>query len=109
ENLNGSVSLLQQNPGFAVYSIGQGGPSFNNPSITLGADMVTPDIGGLPNSTNVLSSLGDCEKMVGLGCYTTTYGGDGIGNTFGIKDGCQSNDSVENGCYVMVNKPLKDL
>lgn len=109
ELLNGSVSLLQQNPGFAVYSVGGGGVSFNNPTITLGADMVAPDIGGLPNSTNVLSSLGDCEKMVGLGCYTTTYGGDGIGNTFGIKDGCQSNDSVENGCYVMVNKPLRDL
>ena len=109
ENLNGSVSLLQQNPGFAVYSVGGGGISFNNPNISLGADLVTPDIGGLPNSENVLSSLGDCENMVGLSCYTTTYGGDGVGNTFGIKDGCQSSDSVENGCYVMVNKPLKDL
>jgi hypothetical protein len=109
ENLNGSVSLLQQNPGFAVYIFRGVGGSFNNPSISLGADLVPPDISGLPNSQNVLNSLGNCEEMVGLGCYTTTYGGDGIGNFFGIKGGCQSNDSVENGCYVMVNRPLRDL
>jgi hypothetical protein len=109
ENLNGSVSLLQQNAGFAVYSPTGLGDIYNNPSITLGADMVTPDIEGLPNSLNVLGSLGNCENMVGLTCYTTTYGGDGVGNTFGIKDGCQSSDTVENGCYIMVNKPLIDL
>ena len=103
ENLNGSVSLLQQNLGFAVYDVGGGGLSFNNPSISLGADMVSPDIEGLPAATNALATLGDCEKMVGLDCYS------GIGDTFGIKPGCQASDVVENGCYVMMNKPLIDL
>jgi hypothetical protein len=41
--------------------------------------------------------------MVGLNCYT------GIGDTFGVKEGCESGDAVENGCYIMVNKPLFDL
>jgi hypothetical protein len=109
ENLNGSVSLFQQNAGFAVYSPGGDGIIYNNPSITLGSDMVSPDIEGLPNSANALNSLGDCEKMVGLSCYSTGYGANGIDNTFGIKDGCQSSDAVENGCYIMVNKPLVDL
>jgi len=111
ENLNGSVSLLQQNLGFAVYDVGGGGLSFNNPSISLGSDMVAPDIEGLPGSVNALSTLGDCERMVGLSCYVSDYNtkGDGIGNTFGVRDGCQSTDTVENGCYVMVNRPLTDL
>ena len=109
ENLNGSVSLLQQNLGFAVYNIGGGGLSFNNPSIELGADMVSPDIGGLPSASNALTTLGDCENMVGLSCYSSNYGGDGVGNTFGVTPGCQAGDTVENGCYIMMNNPLFDL
>lgn len=110
ENLNGSVSLLQQNLGFAVYIIsGSDGASFNNPSISLGADMVTPDIAGLPGAENALTTLGDCENMVGLSCYSSTYGPDGVGNTFGVTPGCQASDTVENGCYIMVNNPLIDL
>jgi hypothetical protein len=111
ENLNGSVSLLQQNLGFAVYDVGGGGLSFNNPSIELGADMVSPDIGGLPGANNALTTLGDCENMVGLGCYVSDFNtkGDGIGNTFGVKPGCQEGDTVENGCYIMMNNPLYDL
>jgi hypothetical protein len=101
--LNGSVSLLQQNLGFAVYSIGGDGLSFNNPTFSLGADIVTANIEGLPAASNALESLGNCEKMVGLNCYT------GIGDTFGVKEGCESGDAVENGCYIMVNKPLFDL
>jgi hypothetical protein len=109
ENLNGSVSLLQQNLGFAVYDVGANGLGFNNPSISLGADLVSPDIGGLPNATNVLSTLGDCEKMVGLSCYKTTYGPDGVGNLFEVSPGCQSTDAVENGCYILMNRALIDL
>jgi hypothetical protein len=108
-NLNGSVSLLQQNPGFAVYILSDNGFASTAPSNSLGASQVTPDIGGLPNSENVLTSLSTCENMVGLDCYQTNYGPNGYDNTFGIKGDCQSNDSVENGCYVMVNKPLLDL
>jgi hypothetical protein len=109
ENLNGSVSLLQQNLGFAVYDVGGTGLGFNNPSISLGADMMAPDIDGLPNATEVLSTLGDCEKMVGLSCYQTTYGSDGVNNVFEVSPGCQATDAVENGCYIMMNRPLADL
>jgi hypothetical protein len=104
ENPNGSVSLLQQNVGFAVYPIGEGGGgSYNNPSISLGADLVTADIEGQIAATNVLSTLGDCESMVGLTCYQ------GNGTNFKVSDGCQATDVVEGGCYIMVNKPLVDL
>lgn len=109
-NLDGSVSLLQQNAGFSIYLLDNGSVlAFSNPSFTLGSDMVTANIEGLPNSQNALATLGDCENMVGLTCYTTGYGTDGIGNTFGVTPGCQSSDYVENGCYVMVNEPLIDL
>jgi hypothetical protein len=103
ENLNGSVSLLQQNAGFAVYSPGGGGVTFNNPTISLGADLVTADIEGQLGSTNVLNTLGTCEEMVGLDCY------EGNGTNFKVQDGCQAGDVVENGCYIMVNRPLFDL
>lgn len=109
ENLNGSVSLLQQNLGFAVYDAGGSNLTFNNPSISLGADMVAPDIAGLPGATNVLSTLGDCERMVGLTCYQTTYGSDGVNNLFEVRSGCEATDTVENGCYIMMNRPLIDL
>ena len=103
ENPNGSVSLLQQNAGFAVYSLDGAGGIFNNPTISLGADLVTADIEGQLAATNVLKTLGTCEEMVGLDCYS------GNGTTFGVSFECQAGDVVENGCYIMVNRPLIDL
>jgi hypothetical protein len=103
EILTGSVSLLQQNAGFAVYPVGGAGYTFNNPSISLGADLVTADIEGQLAATNVLTTLGSCEDMVGLDCYS------GNGVNFGVKLGCQAGDVVESGCYVMVNDPLFSL
>lgn len=104
ENASGSVSLLQQNAGFAVYSVdASSGAIYNNPSISLGADLVTADIEGQIGATNVLNTLGTCEEMVGLDCYS------GNGTNFGVSFGCQAGDVVENGCYIMVNKPLIDL
>jgi hypothetical protein len=103
EILTGSVSLLQQNAGFAVYPVGDGGYTFNNPTISLGADMVTADIEGQLGATNVLNTLGTCEEMVGLSCYS------GNGVNFGVQLGCQAGDVVENGCYIMVNEPLFSL
>ena len=103
EILTGSVSLLQQNAGFAVYPVGGAGYTFNNPSITLGADLVTADIEGQLAATNVLTTLGSCEDMVGLDCYS------GNGVNFGVQLGCQAGDVVENGCYIMVNDPLFSL
>jgi hypothetical protein len=103
EILTGSVSLLQQNAGFAVYPIGGAGYTFNNPTISLGADLVTADIEGQLAATNVLTTLGSCEEMVGLDCYS------GNGVNFGVQLGCQAGDVVENGCYIMVNDPLFSL
>jgi len=103
EILTGSASLLQQNAGFAVYPIGGAGYTFNNPSISLGADLVTADIEGQLGATNVLNTLGSCEEMVGLDCYS------GNGVNFGVQLGCQAGDVVENGCYIMVNDPLFSL
>jgi hypothetical protein len=102
-DLNGSVSLLQQNMGFAVYFIEGGGNSYTSSAFSTGASQVTPNIEGQIAATNVLETMGVCENMVGLSCYQ------GNGTTFGVKPGCQASDTVEHGCYVMMNNPLIDL
>ena len=106
---NGNVSLLQQNAGFAIYPIGEGNELFNSSSISMGASITTAEIDGLPVSGDVLKTLGDCENMVGLNCYQSKYDSNGVKTLFEVKPGCQSNDSVENGCYVFVRKPIKNL
>jgi len=102
-NLNGSVSLLQQNLGFAVYPIEGGGDFYSSPGFSTGAEQATAEIGGQIAEGNVIRTLSTCENMVGLNCYS------GNGVNFGVKTGCQSSDSVENGCYVLMTKPLIGL
>ena len=102
-NLNGSVSLLQQNLGFSLYVIGTQSNNFTTIGFSTGASQVTADIEGQLASENVLKTLSVCENMVGLTCYS------GNGVNFGVNDGCQSTDTVENGCYVFLNEPLTDL
>jgi len=106
DNKNGwtdNVSLLQQNLGFAVYSISSAGGVFTSAGFSTGAGQVSPNIGGQVASLNVIETLNTCSKMVGLNCYS------GNSVDFGVKLGCQASDVVENGCYIMMNKPLKDL
>ena len=102
-NLNGSVSLLQQNLGFSVYILDKNSITYITPGYSTGASEVTPDIEGQLASNNVLNTLGNCENMVGLDCY------EGYGTTFGVNQNCTANDAVENGCYVFVKKPLTTL
>ena len=100
--LNGSVGLLQQNLSFAVYST-EVGLSFGGPSFSTGAEQVTADIQGQVLQATVFETMNDCEKMVGLDYY------EGNGVTFKVKPGALQNDNVDNGCYVMMNRPLLDL
>jgi hypothetical protein len=99
----GSVSLLQQNLGFAVYPIEGDLESYSTPGFSTGAEQPTAEIGGQIAEGNVLKSLNTCENMVGLSCYS------GNGVNFGVETGCQASDSVENGCYVLMTKPLISL
>jgi hypothetical protein len=99
----GSVSLLQQNLGFAVYPIEGDLESFSSPGFATGAEQPTADIGDQIAEGNVIRTLSSCENMVGLNCYS------GNGVNFGVKTGCQASDSVENGCYVMMTKPIISL
>ena len=99
----GSVSLLQQNMGFAVYPIEGGLDSYSSPGFSTGSEQPTADIGGQIAEGNVLRTLNTCENMVGLNCYS------GNGVNFGVQTGCQAADSVENGCYVFMTKPLVSL
>ncbi len=101
--LEGSVSLLQQNLGFAVYTIEGDLDSYSSLGFSTGSEQSTADIGGQIAEGNVLKSLNTCENMVGLNCY------EGNGVNFGVKSGCQASDSVENGCYVFMTKPLVSL
>lgn len=102
-NYNGSVSLLQQNLSFSVYALTQNGTSVTSARFSTGADIVTSNIANQVGGLQVIESLSSCSQMVGLNCYS------GFSGTFGISDGCQANDSVQNGCYVLVNNPLVDL
>ena len=101
-NWNGSVSLLQQNLGFQVYNL-TSGDGVAGITFSQGADTITADIEGQYAAGNVLASLNDCDRMVGLTCYS------GDGTSFGIELGCEGVDAIDNGCYVMVKKPLTDL
>jgi hypothetical protein len=100
--LNGSVPLLQQNLSFAVYSP-EGGLSFGAPSFTTGAQQTTADIGGQALELTVIDTMSTCENMVGLDQY------EGNGKTFKVKPDAKASDSIESGCYVMMNRPLLDL
>jgi hypothetical protein len=101
--LNNTVPLLQQNLSFAAYSIEGGGLSAGGASFSTGAQQVTADIEGQYASVNVLNTLSDCEKLVGLDGY------DGNGVSFGVKSNYQGQGQVENGCYVFVDEPLIGL
>jgi len=98
-----NAAVLQQNLGFAIYNINTDTEDFTSQKFGTGAQVVTADIDGQPHQQNIFQSLGTCENMVGLSCYSGSSG------TFGISDGCQSSDSIENGCYVLMNRPLLDL
>jgi hypothetical protein len=95
-------ALLQQNNNFDFYIISEGEFTIATRDVTLGADIPTVDIEGLPNETTVIQSF-DCENMVGLNCYT------GFGSQFEVNQSCATKDSVERGCYVFVRRPLLDL
>jgi len=105
--LNGSSwqtnpALLQQNNNFIFYEIPEPDPSIGLPPYSLGAEIPTADLGGLPNYTTVLSSF-NCENMVGLDCYQ------GFGKTFEVNQECTTKDAVEKGCYMFLRRPLADL
>ena len=95
-------ALLQQNLNFGVYLINTDSDDITSVGFTTGAQTVTADLTGLPNSTKVLESF-DCEAMVGLGCYQ------GFGDDFSINQNCTTRDAVEGGCYMFMRRPLTDL
>jgi hypothetical protein len=98
--LNNTVPLLQQNLSFGAYSIDGGGISAEGASFSTGAQQVTADIDGQLASKNVIETLSDCEKLVGLNGYS------GNGITFGVDANYRNQGEVENGCYVFVDEPL---
>ena len=101
--LNNTVPLLQQNLSFGAYSIDGGGVSVEGASFSTGAQQVTADIEGQLAYKNVIETLSDCEKLVGLNGYS------GNGITFGVDANYQNQGEVENGCYVFVDEPLVGL
>ena len=95
-------AMLQQNNAFGIYLLNTDGNDITSQAFSTGADQVTPDIEGQPNSLKVLESF-NCESMVGLKCY------EGFGSTFKINENCTEVDAVENGCYLFLRRPLIDL
>jgi len=100
---NSNAALLQQNLGFSMYVINTDTEDFTSERFGNGATTYTPDIEGQVAATNVITTVGDCTKMVGLTCYS------GNGVNFGVKEGCQGTDTIESGCYILMEKPLVTL
>ena len=94
--------LLQQNIGFSIYEINTDDDNISTVTYGPGATIVGADISGLTAAQNVFSTF-ECQNMVSLDCYS------GNSTTFGVKTGCPDKDSVENGCYVVMKRPLVDL
>ena len=95
-------ALLQQNNNFSVYLINTDSEDITSDAFSTGAQTVTEELEGLPNSITVFESF-DCEKMVGLNCY------EGFGDSFSINQQCTTADAVEGGCYMFMRRPLVDL
>ena len=98
-----NAAALQQNLGFATYIINTDDEDFTTSRYNTGADTVTADIEGQLYENEVITSLNTCSNMVGLGCYS------GFGGNFGVNVVCKETDPVQNGCYILVEKPLKNL
>jgi hypothetical protein len=94
-------ALLQQNLGFAIYLLNTDTEDFTTERYGSGAQTYSPDVEG-QLAADALESF-DCTKMVGLSCYS------GNSVNFGIKDGCKDTDTIENGCYVFMERPLITL
>lgn len=109
DSLNGlswdtNPALLQQNNNFIFYVV-EATSDLSGIIITgetTGAQQVSPDIEDQVGGITVLQSF-NCENMVSLDCYQ------GIGSNFGINQNCVNKDSVENGCYVFLRRPVRDL
>ena len=97
-------TLLQQNLGFTVYLIDETqGDDFVSVRFGLGADTYGPDINDQVASNNVIDTLSICGNIQSLDCYS------GSGTSFGVIPGCSGTDTIEAGCYVLMDKPLTDL
>ena len=98
-------TLLQQNLGFTVYLIDETtqGEDFVSVKFGLGAETYGPDIIDQVASSNVLTTLSECGSIQSLDCYS------GSGTSFGVIPGCSGTDTIEAGCYVLMDKPLVDL
>jgi hypothetical protein len=101
-SFNNNPALLQQNLNFSTYIINTTDQGISTVSFSSGADIVPPDIEGQLAWTNVLDSF-NCENAVSLRCYEK------YNTSFGVNRNCATKDDVENGCYVFMRKPLKDL
>jgi hypothetical protein len=94
--------LLQQNNVMNIYSFTESG------LISTGPTLFTPSYGGGDglsddNAYNSVLNSFTCNNIAELKCYQ----GDGLG--LYINPLCKNDDSVENGCYIFVKKPLVDL
>ena len=98
-----NAAALQQNLGFTTYEITTEGEDIVTARYGTGADIVTADIEGQLYNGEVISTLSTCTNMVGLSCYS------GFGGNFGVDIQCKESDPVQNGCYVLVERPILDL
>ena len=94
--------LLQQNNNINIYSfteigLASTGPTLLNPSYG-GGDGLSDD-----NAYNSVLNSFTCNGIAELKCYEN----EGLSLT--VNQGCKNDDSVQNGCYIFVKKPLKDL
>jgi hypothetical protein len=94
--------LLQQNNNINIYSFSELGV------ISTGPTLFTPSYGGGDglsdgNAYNSVLNSFTCNNIAELKCYENQ------GLSLTVNPSCKNDDSVENGCYIFVKKPLTDL
>lgn len=95
--------LFAQNLQFAIYEVNipEEGP-FSVGNLGGGGDgTIEPDTDGVIFQ-DVLDTF-KCDKMVQLSCYQNS------GYNIGIQPGCDGSDAIEGGCYIFMDRPLRDL
>lgn len=102
ESWDTNPSTGQQNLGFTIYQYATIGQTIQVAGVGSGADVIPPDIDGQIAETNIFNSF-ECSNLVPFSCYSNQ------GTNFTINPNCDEKDIIQNGCYVILKRPLVEL
>jgi len=95
-------SIGQQNLAFSLYQYFISGDVIQVAGVGSGAEVIPFDISGQTASINIFNTF-ECSNLVPFACYTNQ------GTSFGVNPNCPTKDIIQNGCYVILEKPLTGI